>query len=505
VKEDAARTKVDLVKKLEELYRQLADSDNSEGMAHDLEASETRYRRLFESAQDGILILDSSTAQIVDVNPFLVEMLGYTKKDILGKRLWEVGAFKDIDQAKSAFRELQTNGYIRYEDMPLVAKNGKLVNVEFVSNVYSVDNTRVIQCNIRDISQRKKAEQALEASTEALKASEQRYRRLFESAAEGILVAIAKTKQFKYANPAICRMLGYTQEELKGRPVSDIHPKDSWERVSSEFEAQLKGERILSEELPCLRKDGTIVYADVKSAKALLDGVECNVCFFTDVTERMISREKQNESVNKLLKALNDTVMVIAMTVEMKDPYTAGHQKRVSRLGTSIATQMGLSADQIEGIRVAGIVHDIGKMYVPSEILNKPGKLSQIELEMVRMHPKAAYDILKIVDFPWPVAQSVLQHHERKDGSGYPEHLFGDDIILEARILGVSDVVEAMASHRPYRPALGIQKALDEVSQKKGVLYDSEVVDACVRLFKERGSNFEQVEIPDITKPGTIG
>jgi putative nucleotidyltransferase with HDIG domain len=188
-----------------------------------------------------------------------------------------------------------------------------------------------------------------------------------------------------------------------------------------------------------------------------------------------------------LRKALGGTIEAMALTVETRDPYTAGHQRRVSNLARGIATEMGVSEGKIQGVRMAGVIHDIGKISVPGEILSKPGKISQNELGIIKEHPQVGYNILKTVDFPWPIAQIVLQHHERMDGSGYPNGISGENILFEARILAVADVVEAMASHRPYRAALGIDLALKEISKNRGSLYDPKVVDACLRLFNKKG------------------
>jgi putative nucleotidyltransferase with HDIG domain len=181
----------------------------------------------------------------------------------------------------------------------------------------------------------------------------------------------------------------------------------------------------------------------------------------------------------------------MSVTVEMRDPYTAGHQRRVSKLACAIAREIGLPGAQIEGIRMAGEIHDIGKIYVPAEILSKPGKLTDIEFTIIKTHAQVGYDILKNIEFPWPIADIVVQHHERLNGSGYPAGLKGGAILPEANIIIVADVVEAMSSHRPYRPAHGIDTALAEIVQNKGVLYDAAVVDHCVRLFKEKRFSFK--------------
>jgi putative nucleotidyltransferase with HDIG domain len=206
--------------------------------------------------------------------------------------------------------------------------------------------------------------------------------------------------------------------------------------------------------------------------------------------ERKRVKEERTQSAEKLIRAMEATIEAMALTVEMRDPYTAGHQHRVTELAVAIAKELDLSEAEINGIRVAGIVHDIGKIQIPAEILSKPGRLTELEFSLIKNHPSAGYEILKSVEFPWPVAQIVLQHHERMDGSGYPSGIPGNDILLEARILSVADVVEAMASHRPYRPALGIGPALEEISKNSGSLYDSKVADACFKLFYEKEFSF---------------
>jgi len=189
--------------------------------------------------------------------------------------------------------------------------------------------------------------------------------------------------------------------------------------------------------------------------------------------------------LQNLRKTVEGTIHTIAATVEARDPYTAGHQGRVSDLATAIAIEMKLTDEQVEGIKMAGIIHDLGKINIPAEILIKPGKLSELEFSLIKTHPQNGFDLLKEIEFPWPIAEMVLQHHEKMDGSGYPQGLKGDDILLEARILAVADIVEAMSSHRPYRPALGIEKALAQIKQDKGKLLDPKVVNVCLKIFKE--------------------
>jgi putative two-component system response regulator len=210
-----------------------------------------------------------------------------------------------------------------------------------------------------------------------------------------------------------------------------------------------------------------------------------------DIAERMKVDEKLQNTLNSLRKAVSMTIQVLVAAVDARDPYTAGHQRRAANLARAIATEMGFSPEKVEGIRMAGYIHDIGKLSIPAEILSKPTKLSEIEFALIKEHSRSGYEILKDVESPWPLAEMVYQHHERMDGSGYPRKLQGNTIIIEARILAVADVVEAMASHRPYRPSLGIDLALAEIEKNRGIIYDDDVVGACVIMFREKGFKLE--------------
>jgi HD-GYP domain-containing protein (c-di-GMP phosphodiesterase class II) len=211
----------------------------------------------------------------------------------------------------------------------------------------------------------------------------------------------------------------------------------------------------------------------------------------TRTSELIQANEDIMQNIERLRKALGSTTQALANTVEMRDPYTAGHQRRVSDLACAIATEMCLAAEQIDGIRITSVIHDIGKISVPAEILSKPTRLSNTEFNLIKQHSESGYGILKDIDFIWPVAQIVLQHHERINGSGYPRALKGEEILIEARILAVADVVEAMASHRPYRPGLGIDAALNEIEKNRGIFYDKTVADTCLILFREKGFKLE--------------
>jgi putative nucleotidyltransferase with HDIG domain len=216
-----------------------------------------------------------------------------------------------------------------------------------------------------------------------------------------------------------------------------------------------------------------------------VDGGYVNV-YAVDITPRRRAELAAREAGQKLLRSMEQTIAMVARAVEKRDPYTFGHQQRVAHIAVAIATEMGLPADRIEGLRLGATIHDIGKLHTPAELLVKPRLMAQ-EMELIRQHPLTGYDIVKDVDYPWPVAQMVLQHHERMDGTGYPQGLKGEEILLEARLLAVADVVDGMSTHRPDRPALGLEAALQEIARMRGRWLDAQAVDACLRLFREQG------------------
>ena len=446
-----------------------------------LQASETRYRRLFETAQDGILILNAETGEIEDVNPYMIDMLHYSREEFLGMKLWEVSPFKDKVFNRAAFEELQDKGYIRYKDLPLETKEGKPVDVEFVSNVYKANGNKVIQCNIRNITERIEMNRKLQEAVIF-------QQRLIDALPVPVFY---KDSEGRYlgCNSYFENFFGQKREQVTGKSVYELSPK--------EF-ADIYYEK----DLALLQNPGVQIYESTVKDK---DGIVHNVIFhkatfpsrggsvggligaILDITGRKRAEEELLQTLESLRKAVGATIQVMVSAVEARDPYTAGHQIRSASLASTIANEMGLSAGKNEGIRIAGSIHDIGKLSIPAEILSKPSKLSQIEFSLVKEHARQGYEILKNVESPWPLAEIVYQHHERMDGSGYPRKLKGDEILIEARILAVADVVESMASHRPYRPALGIEAALKEIEKNKGILYDNAVADSCLRLFREKG------------------
>jgi putative nucleotidyltransferase with HDIG domain len=253
----------------------------------------------------------------------------------------------------------------------------------------------------------------------------------------------------------------------------------------------MEGRSTGPDEIDLINKEGRLIPVEINTNVVQRRGQRIVIASVRDITERKKAEERLQETLESLRKAFGATIQGMVSAVESRDPYTAGHQTRSADLARAIATEMGLPHEKIDGIRVAGSIHDIGKLSIPAEILSKPKKLTDIEFSLIKEHSQKGYEMLKDVESPWPLAQIVYQHHERMDGSGYPRNLKGDEILMEARIMAVADVLESMASHRPYRPALGIEAALEEIEKNKGIFYDKAVASACLRLFREKGYQLE--------------
>ncbi len=347
----------------------------------------------------------------------------------------------------------------------------------------AIQNAQLYQAAQRELVERERAE-------EALRESEERYRSLFKDSRDAVFIT-SRDGALVDVNESFLSLFCIDREDLVHLNMEDLYAQPN-ARAKLQAEMEEKGS-VRDYEVKLARPDGTLI--DALTSSTLWLDADGNILGYRgiirDVTERKRAQEELQRSYLTLRSTLEGTVNALAALAEARDPYTAGHQQRVANLACAIAGEIGLSETQIQGIHRAGLVHDIGKIHIPAEILSKPTRLTDIELQMIRTHPQTAYDILSTVEFHWPVASVVLQHHERMDGSGYPHGLAKGEIHLEARILAVADVVEAMASDRPYRPAHGIDEALAEIEEQAGTLYDRQVVKACLRLFREKGFDLQ--------------
>ena len=315
------------------------------------------------------------------------------------------------------------------------------------------------------------------------------YRFLIEKANDGI--AIIQDRKIKFINARLPAIIGYSIEEIQHVPLQSILSGEELDKLFKRYEQRIAGESLAALYETCLKhKDGRPVYVELNAGLISYEGKPADLIVARDITERRRAAEELKRTLERLRKAMGATIQAITLTVETRDPYTAGHQRRVADLARSIASRMGLDQESVEALRIAASIHDLGKISIPSEILSKTGRLNEREFDLVKTHSQVGYDILKKIEFPWPIARIVLEHHERVNGTGYPQGLKDGEIMREAKILGVADVVEAMVSHRPYRMAHKLEVALDEISNNRGVLYDPEVVDTCLDLFQKRAYDF---------------
>lgn len=475
--EDEDKTKVELIKELKAL-RKAGGGGSMNHLTKRKQAEEklTETKEYLENlikyANAPIIVWDTSLS-ITLFNRAFENLSGYQASEVMGKK---IDILFPEDNIESTLEHIQkTASGERWEsvEIKIQRKDGELMIALWnTANILDKEKKNIIAtiAQGQDITERKQAEESL-----------RRERQQFYSILEVMpmmVCLLTPDYHIPFANRAFREKFG----ESKGRHCYEycFGKKEPCDFCES-YEVLKTGKPHRWE---VTSPDGATVidvydfpFTDVDGSPMIL---EVNV----DIAEH-----KQAEG--KLKKTMDATIETMSKIIEAKDPYTSGHQQRVSQLATAIAKELNFSEDKVEGIRVASLIHDIGKIGLPTEILSKPGKLSDIESNLIREHSQIGYDILKSNDFSHPVANIILQHHERLNGSGYPNHLKGDEILLEAKIIGIADVVEAMSSHRPYRPALGIDAALEEISQNRGILYDSEVVDACLKLFKEKGFRFE--------------
>jgi PAS domain S-box-containing protein len=451
--------------------------DNADGR-------EQLYRLVVDLAQDYIYII-SRDLRVEFINPAAARLFNSSPEILEGKFLDELFTEPDVSRMKQHLRAIFGSGKAgyfedRYHNFPLgeAWMDSRFVPIRREGRVHNLLGIS------RDITAAKQAE-------ETQQASEKRYRRLIERNLAGVFRCDLSGRVLM-ANEALARMAGIpSAAAFEGRNLLDMvaDPADL-ERLIGKLKAN---GFLMGEEVATHRADGSPAWKLV-NATLLQDGAEQAPLIegtLIDITELKRSQEALQDTVRRLEGAMEGIIQAMVMTVECRDPHTAGHERRVCRLACATAERMELDAVRKKAVRMAAGIHDIGKITVPAEILSKPGKLTELEYRLVQAHAQVSHDILHRIEFPWPVAAIVLQHHERLDGSGYPQGLHGDAICLEARILAVADVVEAMTSHRPYRSSPGLEQALDEIRRNRGRLYDSAVVDACLALFQEKAFTFD--------------
>ena len=469
------------------------------------------FRTAMKNASDVITLLDDK-GTVVYQSSSIERILGQVPEQLQGTSFRDLIHPDDMQQATYLLESVREYGG-KTVTCQLRAKHndGSWRAMEATAQNLLLDPLiGGIVVNCHDITKIMKIKGELEESESKyrkiqgqLEQSESKYRLLAQSL-PGLTWTMDTNFRYTYLNPSVSSLLGYSVEEATALSMEEATSPTSLQAVLRVMgEAAAKGgigangePSSVALELEITRKDGSTVWVDnriscLRDPEGRLTGY---LGFSRDITESRGAGRKLEQCLKKLDRTLDGAIQAIAQTVECRNTYAADHQRRVAQLASAIAKEMGFSPDQVRVVRAAALLHDIGMLAVPQEILNKPGKLYVSEFNLVKTHCQTGYDILKHVEFPWPIADIVIQHHERMNGSGYPSGIKEGEIILEARILGVADVVEAMNSYRSYRAPLGVDKALRQISRKRGVLYDPTVVDACVRLFTEKGFEFETEE-----------
>jgi PAS domain S-box-containing protein len=514
-----------------------------------LRDSEARFRAMIESSSDIMALLDRD-GTVRYTSPSIGRVLGYGDDELVGQNVFALIHPDDLPRVRTALtRAVENPGVAQHVEHRFKDRDGVWRYLESVGK-YFLDHSPVsgVVVNARDVTARKLAEEKMRAADESLRKLNRALKTLSacneslvhamheQELLAAICEVIVHTGGYRFAWVGYAEhderktvrpmafageeagfldalRFGWGDDEAGRNPIGEairtgirqgIHNIEETPALLLPREEALRRGYVSCTALPLRDGDRVMgvlaIYAseadafneeEVKLLMELADDLTYGIVALRTHAERERAMEENRQNAARMQKALLETVEAIGSALEKRDPYTAGHQRQVAKLAHAIAQEMHLPQEAVEGIYMGSLIHDVGKIYVPAEILSRPGKLSEAEFNLIKVHPQVGYDIIKGIEFPWPVAKMILQHHERLNGSGYPQGLKGDEISLEARILAVADVVEAMASHRPYRPGLGLDKALEEISQNRGILYDPQAVDICLRLFGEKGFSFE--------------
>jgi len=437
----------------------------------------TKY--VFDNMADAALWIVAD-GQISYVNSVACNLLGYSCKELSAMKVFDIDVNFTPETWSQRWKAMKKDKVGKTETR-FITKEGKQFPVEVHGKYMKCDGQEYVCAIVRDMTERRRIE-------EAFRRAEEEKTTILDSLPE-IVAYYSKDMRILWANKAAGASNGLSPVELVGSRCYDVWHKRKMPCEDCPVVKVFKTGDYHEAEIAL--SGGRVWFVRAHPVKDVEGDVSGVVEVVSDITVKKRIEQERRQSLNKSHRILEETVIALAATAERRDPYTAGHQRRVAHLACAIAKEMNLGEDKIEGIRMASIIHDVGKVYVPAEMLSKPSELSDLEFSIIKTHPQIGYDILNPVEFPWPIAMIVLQHHEKIDGSGYPKGIFGKDILIEARILTVADVVEAMASHRPYRAALGIEKALAEIQKNRGILYDEQVVDACIKIFKKKQFSLE--------------
>jgi len=459
--------------------------------------AEEKYRSIFENAIEGIY-QTTPEGQFIIANRALATMLGYDSPEELMSTVTDIAnqLYVIAEERTKLKQMIEDHGQVKSFETRLYRKDGRTIWVSI--SIHAVCDKKGELLNYdgiaEDITERKETEAWLLRERSMVD-------RIMKTSPAAIMV-VNQAGRICFANNRAEDLFSLTRSELtqltynshKWR-ITDYDGNPFPEEQQPFTQVLTTGNSVYGVCYAIELPDGQRMFLLVNGAPIFDEQGRIRevVLIIDDITKYRQAEEKIQQGLKQLEKSMGETIKAMSTVVETRDPYTAGHHDKVARLADAIAKKMNLSEEMIRGIQMAGVIHDIGKMYIPADILSKPGKLSNIEMQLLKTHSQSGYDIMKHIDFPWPVARIILEHHERMDGSGYPNGRSNNDILLESRIVAIADVVDAMASHRPYRTALGIDMALREIEKNKGLLYDTDAVDACLMLFREEGFQLEGI------------